>query len=480
MPPAALGAVASGHREVSEAAAVALREGGNAFDAAVAAGFAACVAEPMFASLGGGGFLLVRGADGEEALFDFFVDAPGRGIDAAALEPHFEPMTVHFPASDQVFNIGLGSVAVPGALCGLLEVHRVLGVLPLRVLVEPATALAREVVVLNAHQAYVQELLTPIVTLSAPGRAIYAPGGRPRREGERVVNADLAAFLESLPGAADDLYTGALAEVIVRDMREGQGLLGAEDLSAYRVERRTPLDFVYRGHRVLTNPPPAVGGGLIARTFGSWAARPALAWDSAGRRVALAELMEAVERERVLPAAGGTTHISVVDRAGNAASLSLSNGEGSGYLVPGTGIMLNNMLGEDDLYPEGVRALPPGDRVGSLMAPTVVLEAGGVRLVVGSGGSTRICGAIVQVVAGVLDAGLPVREAVEAPRQHWDGEQFQVEPGVSDGVLEALRERWPVNAWGARNLYFGGVHAIAPPTDAAADPRREGHATLVA
>lgn len=479
MPPVALGAVASGHREVSEAAAVALREGGNAFDAALTAGFAACVAEPMFASLGGGGFLLARSADGEETLFDFFVDAPGRGLAAAALEPHVEPMTVHFPASDQVFKIGLGSVAVPGVLRGLLEAQRALGVLPLRVLVEPAAALAREGVVLNAHQAYVQELLTPIVTLSAPGRAIYAPDGRTRCEGERVVNADLAAFLESLPGAADDLYAGALAGTIARDMREGQGLLGAEDLAAYRVERRAPLDFVYRGRRVLTNPPPAVGGGLIARALGSWAARPALAWESAARRVALAEVMEEVERERVLPAAGGTTHISVADRAGNAASLSLSNGEGSGYLAPGTGIMLNNMLGEDDLHPEGFHGLRAGERVGSMMSPTLVLEGGAVRLVAGSGGSKRIRSAIVQVVTGVLDAGLALREAVEAPRQHWDGEQLQVEPGVAADALAALRDRWPVNAWDARSLYFGGVHAVAPPTDAAADPRREGHAAAV-
>jgi len=480
VPPAARGAVASGHREVSEAAAVALREGGNAFDAAVAAGFATCVAEPMFSSLGGGGFLLARSAAGEETLFDFFVDAPGQGPAAAALEPHFEPMTVRFPASEQVFNIGLGSVAVPGALRGLLEAHRALGVLPLRAIVAPAVALAREGVVLNAHQAYVQELLTPIVTLSAPGRAIYAPDGRMRREGERVVNADLAAFLESLPGAADDLYVGALARAIARDMRAGQGLLGAEDLSAYRVERRAPLAFAYRGRRVLTNPPPAVGGALIGRALGFWAARPVLSWDSVGRRVALAEVMEEVERERARPGAGGTTHVSVADRAGNAASLSLSNGEGSGYLVPGTGIMLNNMLGEDDLHPEGFHGWPPGERVGSMMSPTLVLEAGAVCLVAGSGGSKRIRSAIVQVLTGVLDAGLPVREAVEASRQHWDGEQLQVEPGVPDDALAALRERWPVNAWDARSLYFGGVHVVAPPAEAAADPRREGHAAVVA
>merc|ERR1711969_192953 len=128
------------------------------------------------------------------------------------------------------------------------------------------------------------------------------------------------------------------------------------------------------------------------------------------------------------------------------------------------------MLGEDDLHPEGFHGWPPGERVGSMMSPTLVLEAGAVCLVAGSGGSKRIRSAIVQVLTGVLDAGLPVREAVEASRQHWDGEQLQVEPGVPDDALAALRERWPVNAWDARSLYFGGVHVVAPPAEAAADP----------
>ena len=189
--------------------------------------------------------------------------------------------------------------------------------------------------------------------------------------------------------------------------------------------------------------------------------------------------MEQVERERVLPAAGGTTHVSVSDRAGNAASLSLSNGEGSGYVVPGTGVMLNNMLGEDDLHPGGFHVQPPGTRVGSMMSPTLVLEGDSVRLVVGSGGSKRIRSAILQVVTGLLDAGLSLRAAVEAPRQHWDGEQLQVEPGIPANVLAALEARWRVNPWKERNLYFGGVHAVVPGVEAAADPRREGAAAVV-
>ena len=479
---AGLGAVASGHGLVSAAAAELLEDGGNAFDAAVAAGFAACVAEPMFTSLGGGGFLLARSAAGGETLHDFFVDTPGRGLSPDALEPHFLPFTVRFPSSDQVFNMGLGSVATPATLRGLLHVHDALGRVPLARVVEPAARLARTGLLLNEHQAYVQELLRPMLTLTPAGRAIYAPGGRGLQTGERLVNADLAAFLEALPeDRGRDFYEGALAQRIARDMREGGGLLTAEDLAAYRVRERVPLAFAYRGQRVLTNPRPSLGGELIAFALGELEACGSLesGWGSVGNALALAAAMEAAERSRGGPAAGGTTHVSVADAEGNAASLSLSNGEGSGYIAPGTGILLNNMLGEDDLHPDGFHAAPPGERVGSMMAPTLVFEDGAVRLVLGSGGSKRIRSAIVQVIRAVLDFGMDVRAAVEAPRLHWDGEQVQAEPGFDAAALEALRGRWLVNEWRERNLYFGGVHAVAPGTGAAGDPRREGHGTLV-
>ena len=475
------GVVASGHAEVSAAAAEMLRAGGNAFDAALAAGFAASVAEPMFTSLGGGGFLLARSADGSSRVFDFFVDGPGLGLPERALEPHFVPVTVHFPASDQVFHAGLGAVAVPGNLAGFLHVHEKLGSLPLRELVAPALRLARDGVVLNQHQAYVQALLEPILGLTAAGRAIYLSAGRGLREGETLVNPELADFLETLPEhRGRDLYEGALARRVAEDMAEGQGVLTAADLAAYRVREHEPLACRYRGHTLLTNPAPSLGGPLIARTVALLERRElGEQWGSAAHLCALASVLEEVEKLRVPPAAGGTTHVSVCDGAGRCASLSLSNGEGSGYFVPGTGIMLNNMLGEDDLHPDGFHASPPGERVGSMMSPTLALDGGRPRLVLGSGGSKRIRSAIVQVLTGVLDFGLDVREAVEAPRLHWDGACLQVEPGFSTEALGALAGDRPLNPWSERNLYFGGVHAVAPGGGGAGDPRRQGHACVV-
>jgi gamma-glutamyltranspeptidase/glutathione hydrolase len=498
-----LGVVATGHPAVSEAAAAILRAGGNAFDAAIAAGFVAAVAEPMFTSLGGGGFLLARTCEGREVVFDFFADTPGRGLSGEQLEPHFVPMTVHFPASDQVFNIGLGSVAVPGALAGLVEAHARLGRIALTRVVAPAAYLARHGVVLNEVQAYVLGLLVPINTLTPDARALFAPEGRTPRVGERMANPDLASFLDALPeDRGRGFYRGALAGRIAEDMRNGGGLITVEDLAAYRVAEREPLALPYRGHRVLTNPPPSFGGSLLGfslRLLDEAAPDPP-DWGSPDHLRGLAAVMVEVEllrdrgvtlagapgaelldscTTRVRRAAGGTSHISVADSAGNAASMTLSNGEGSGYIAPGTGIMLNNMLGEDDLHPDGFHASPPGMRVSSMMSPTLVLSGDRVDLIVGSGGSKRIRTAIAQVIDAVIGHGMDVKAAVEAPRLHWDGESMQAEPGFAPDALAALERSWRVNRWAERNLYFGGVQAVDPSGAGAGDPRRGGDALRV-
>jgi gamma-glutamyltranspeptidase/glutathione hydrolase len=196
-------------------------------------------------------------------------------------------------------------------------------------------------------------------------------------------------------------------------------------------------------------------------------------WLSPG---ALPEAERRTASAHVRRSSGGTTHVSVCDGEGNAASMTTSNGEGSGYLVPGTGIMLNNMLGEDDLHPEGFHASPPGERVSSMMSPCLLLGAEGVRLVAGSGGSKRIRTAMLQALCAVVDFAAPVQETVEFPRLHWDGERVQVEPGFPEAALEALRSRWELNLWPERNVYFGGVNAAAPDGQAAGDPRRGGAA----
>jgi gamma-glutamyltranspeptidase/glutathione hydrolase len=279
-------------------------------------------------------------------------------------------------------------------------------------------------------------------------------------------------------------------------------LLTQEDLAGYRVVERAPLALAYRGRRVLTNPPPALGGslsGFMLRLLAEAAPRPP-DWGSPAHLRCLSAVMLEVEsmRERspsveaaqppdvvtacgsrVRRSTGGTTHISVADADGNAASMTLSNGEGSGYIAPGTGIMLNNMLGEDDLHPDGFHASPAGLRVASMMAPSIVLDGDRVELIVGSGGSKRIRTALLQVISAVIDHEMHVRAAVEAPRLHWDGACIQAEPGFAADALASLERTWRVNRWSERNLYFGGVQAVDPGGEGAGDPRRGGHALVV-
>ena len=500
--------VATGHHLVSKAAATVLEGGGNAFDAAVAAGFAGAVVEPCLTSLGGGGFLLARTSGNQllkqEIFFDFFVDTPGRGLHEIP-EPHFFPVTVAFGGSDQDFNIGLGSVAVPGTLKGLLHVHQRLGYMDLRDVLQPALSLARGHV-LNDFQSTFMQLLYPILTLSQTGRRLYEPEGTYLQEGDTLKNVELAGFLEQV---ADDqgrsFYEGEIAQAIVRDMRAGEGLLTVKDLAAYTVIEREPLQVRYRDYTLLTSPPPSFGGTLIAlslalhqqvkqnQIFGS--CQHLLQTTAIMQEVErlreqgwitphkLEQLMDSTQLEQAARTvrlfSRGTTHVSIADRDGNVASMTCSNGEGSGYFAPGTGVMLNNMMGEDDLHPDGFHAGPPGERVGSMMSPSLLLDAEGVvKLVMGSGGSKRIRTAITQVLTQVIDHNRDVQQAVEAPRLYWDGEMLQVEPGFAADVIKAVGKQVNVNCWKEQSVYFGGVHTVVPGKTGVGDPRRGG-ATIV-
>ena len=484
--------VATGHPLVSRAAMEIIENGGNAFDAAVGAGFASAVAEQTLTSLGGGGFLLARTNKGEETLFDFFTNTPGIGLDHSNLEPHFFPVTIHFPGSDQDFNIGLGSVAVPGNLKGFLHVHKRLGRLDLEKILQPAIRLARDGLKLNDWQGYFLNLLEPIVTYSPAGRELYTINGTCAKQGDHITNPQIADFLSQLPDdCGDNFYRGELAKKIDHDMRRCQGLLTAADLAAYKVIERSPLASGYRDYTFLTNPAPSMGGSLIGLALSLLGTQDmsGISYHSVEHILLTAKLMTEVEKlrengintlslhksgDRIRQFSRGTTHISIADAEGNVASMTCSNGEGSGYFVPGTGIMLNNMMGEDDLHPEGFHASPPGQRVSSMMSPSLLLKDDAVAMVIGSGGSKRIRTAITQVLSAIIDFNIPVQQAVESPRIHWDGSIMQAEPGLPLEAIDALKKHWPVNIWSTVDVYFGGVHTVIPNIAGGGDPRRGG------
>ncbi len=475
-----------------------LEAGGNAFDAVVAAGFASTVCEPGFTSLAGGGFLLARTPDGRSVVHDFFVDTPGRGRSGVAAEPVFEEVAVSFGVAEQRFHCGPGSVAVPGTLAGLLHVHRRLGTLPLAEVVAPAATLASHGVVVTANQAADLALLAPILARTPASRAIYCPLGPVLGEGEVLRNPDLGAFLHRLgTDSSATFYRGDGATDLVGQLDAGGSGLTVADLAGYRVIEREPRRFTYRGRTLLANPPPTFGGALLAvalarfEAFGTAAALGSvelarslvavMAGVDADRDARHPELMAALRTgpiddpgERPVTTRG-TTHVTVADHLGNVASMTTSNGECSGDVIAGTGISCNNMLGEDDLHPDGFHAAAPGVRVASMMSPTFVLDAdGAIELALGSGGSKRIRSALLQVLVSVLDHRVELANAIEAPRLHWDVDHVEIEPGWPVEVLTALEAESPVNRWPDRSMYFGGVHAVAPGRTTASDPRRGG------
>ncbi len=518
------GAVAAGHPLTAEAGARILAEGGNAVDACIAAAFVSWVAESPLTGPGGGGFMLVhRARDGVDSLLDFFVAVPGNELPPG---PRGEMLAVDIAFDErttQAFHIGPAAVAVPGMPAGLATAHRRYANLPWAELLAPAVELARAGVPLNSGQAFLHEILDVILRSDSEGRRIYG-GDRALGEGERVVMADLAETLEWLAAeGADVFYYGELAQRVSEAVRAGGGAVTEADLAAYRVIRRRPVRAAYRGHEFVSNPPPSSGGLLIAFALRVLdrlgpptplespdgiarvaeamreAARlrgPGFVGDlyrggAAGRLLAedRVEAAAASARAAVLAAAPesvgvpSTTHISVADARGNAASLSASTGCGSGVVVPGTGVQMNNMLGEPDLNPPG-RASRPGARLTSMMAPSILLEDGRPRLVVGSAGSIRLRAAILQIVLRVVDEGLSADGAIREPRVHLDDNVLHLEGGVEASTAAALQEAgYRVNRWAGRNLFFGGASAVALRADgaleAAGDPRRGGAGVVV-
>jgi gamma-glutamyltranspeptidase/glutathione hydrolase len=519
------GAVAAGHPLTARAGAQALEQGGNAVDACVAAAFAAAVTESYLTSPAAGGFMLVHARGRPPRIADFFVAAPGlglkkpRGGEMDAIEVGFGPGS----SATQPFLIGPAAVAVPGAAAGLEAVHRSYGRLPWQELLAPAIELARGGVELTRPQAHLHAMLDPIIRHSDEARRVYSNASGSRLvAGDTLRLPDLASTFEAIASrGAAALYRGELAKAVVACVRDGGGSLTIADLAAYRVVWRRPVSVRFRGHDVLSNPPPSSGGVLIAYGLALLERLPDAPAGSAAAIAELAEVMREQSRVRnggfnrglhrgglagrllsstSLRAArrriekhldgvpepsapGGTTHVSAIDGDGNAAALSTSTGSGSGVIVPGTGIYLNNMLGEYDLV--GGTVPRPGARLTSMMAPTIALRPHGTpRLVVGSAGSARLRGAIMQIVVNALEHCLGVEEAIDAPRVHLDEPYVHCEGGHDQTELDQLADLgFEVVRWRRRNLFFGGAAAVEVLDDgtaaAAGDPRRGGAGVLV-
>jgi gamma-glutamyltranspeptidase/glutathione hydrolase len=499
---ASRGVVAAGHPLTAEAGATVLREGGNAVDAAVAATLASFSVESALTGLGAGGFMTVK-APGEPAtLIDFFVAAPGLG--GHTLGDELKPIPVHFDAkTTQIFNAGAVSCAVPGTAAGLSAALERFGSAPMPELIGPAVRLARDGAPLNSQQAYILRILERIYTSTEAAREIYAPEGRILREGEIFRYPDLATAIERYAeeGSAS-IYSGEVAATIEEYVCSRGGLLSVADLSAYEAIEREPVAARFAGYELLSNPPPSAGGLLIAfslalleRMERSGTSEVAAAMQAAnlarGEGFASGLEREGFASEFLDPAAletalsrsdrlGSTTHLAAMDSDGLCASVTCSNGTGSGMVVPGTGVHLNNMLGEEDLNPLGFHQSAPGTRISSMMAPTLLLQGGEVLAGLGSAGSNRIRSAVLQTTVNLLAHKMAPQQAVDAPRIHLEAGVLHAEPGIDPALLDRIEAGGgEVVRWAERNLFFGGVQVVtrdpaSGALDGGGDPRRGG------
>jgi gamma-glutamyltranspeptidase / glutathione hydrolase len=490
------GVVAAGHPLTAKAGADVLREGGNAVDAAVAAMLMSFAVEPLLTGLGAGGHMLVAGGGQAPAVLDFFVQAPVRRQDGGAAE--LEAVDVSFGDAAQVFYIGPASCGVYGTPAGVCAAIERWGSLPLARLTAPAAKLARDGVALNAGQGYIAEILADLLTSTPECAALWAPQGRVLREGELLRNPELGDALERLGAdGAEPFYRGDIARAVCDWLTERGGSLSAHELGAYHAIEREPVRVGYRDRVVLTNPPPSAGGTLLAYSLELLDRGPRppplqavlVAMEAAQAQRRTPEFLGGLLAqegflERFLQAQlGSTTHISVLDSGGRACSVTCTNGEGSGVVVPGTGIHVNNVMGEEDLNPLGFHRHPAGTRMPSMMAPSIVLAAPGgsagdeVELVLGSAGSNRIRSAILQTIISVVDHGLDAREAVDAPRMHVEDGVVYHEPGIDTHAIRELSPDREVVGFHSPNLFFGGVQAVHSSggrLTGAGDPRRGG------
>jgi gamma-glutamyltranspeptidase / glutathione hydrolase len=464
--PRVISAVAAGHPATADAGAEILAAGGSAADAAVGAALASCVAETLMTGLLGGGHAIHwDAAAGAARNLDCFVAVPGLGAERRAAE--VVALDVPFGAELLHYSVGPATCGVPGVPAGLDELWRAHGRLPWPRLVEPALRIARAGAELPPAHAACLAMLEPVMRMNE-GARIYAPGGRLLAAGARVKLPGLVRALELVAeeGAAT-FYRGTIASVLLELCAERGGLVTADDLAAYEVRWSAPADCTYLGGRVATR----AGLSEIPAALGRL---PRLGSLTAGERVVA--LVDALTFKRG-DASAHTTNVVAVDADGNACVVTTSLGLGSGDWLPGLDLHLNSMLGEADL----IRGrLVPGERMESMMAPTLALDGGGrLAFAGGAAGGTRIRTALIGVLAGVLDEGLAPADAVARPRFHPAGAAINAEPGVDEeGLAELERRDWRVRRWDAPHHYFGGVSVVAR-TGAAGDPRRSGAARVL-
>lgn len=522
------GMVVSQNEVASRVGATILEQGGNAVDAAIAVGLALAVTLPRAGNIGGSGFMLIQMADGSDTLaLDFRSVAPAAATAEAYLDSEGQ-------LDRDRMTFGSQAPAVPGTVAGFAHAWEQHGSLPWAALVEPAVRLAEEGIVVTEDLAFALKEARPILARYEGSAAAYLKAdGKPYGPGERLLQPDLAWSLRHLAEqGADAFYRGPVGERIADYMASVGGLMTQQDLADYRVRVREPVVGTYRDHQVVAVPPVSSGGLTLVQMLnvlshfdleplkaGSAKTLHLLAEvmkrSAANRRVGLgdpdyvelprqgylstalaADLAADIDPTRSTPVAEidpadarlyesrDTTHYSVVDQYGNAVSTTYTLGYsfGSGFAVPGTGILLDNQM-RNFTYgkPGHANELKPGKRMASTMTPTIVLDPkGDVLLVTGSPGGSRIINIVLQLIVNVVDFDMNVAEATHAPRIHqqWRTPDLGVEPGTSPDTVKLLES---FGHTVVEQQTMGSTQSIVRRENllyGAADPRRPGAAAI--
>ena len=498
------GAIAAGDELTAEAGSEILKVGGNAFDAAVAATIMTFAASSTITSMAGGGYMMAAESSGKRHLLDFFVQTPKSR--RPVKESEFYPVIVDFGDKKQEFHVGRGTSATPGNLAGLFEIHKRYCRLPFSELVAPAIDASKKGIKLHSQTKYQADILKPILSISKTGRDIYFEKDQIKALGNTYVLPEFADFLEFIGNNGPrEFYEGEIARKISGEHQEYGGHLTMDDFLSYRVIERDPISVPYRDHHVYLNAPPNAGGPLIAFTLSLLNQFPLKKsdWGSLRHLNLLAQaiehtslvrdkklnnkfnktdlvetlldkrlldiIVETIQKE--LHKSGNTTHVSTADEFGNFVAITTSVGEGCGHYLAGTQIMMNNMLGEEDLNPTGFHHWKTNTRMSSMMSPSLLCHKNKPVAVLGSGGSNRIRSAIVQAISNHIDFKMDPDDTVNAPRIHWERNHLDVEPGYNESIIHdiILPPESEIIKWTAKNMYFGGVHAVF----------KDGHGNLV-
>ena len=483
-------AISAGHKITLAVAKEILLSKGNAFDAAIAAHLAMFVTEPCMASAGGNGFALTRTAKGEIQFLDFFCQTPIIKRNLNDLD--FYPVVVDFGNDTEEFHVGMGAAAVPGSIAGVFEMHRRFGTIPMKELIEPAIQLAKKGVPLDAFQAYDFQLLKPIFQQDSKVKEIFFnPNGQIKKEGDLIQMPGMADFLTFISAEGErGFYQGDIAKKVAEDSQQKGGFLTRADFENYQVNVLNPLKIEYKNRHIYLPNGPSKGGAMIALMLSQVNEKEssiALAIEKTQKIIANESQIKA-HLDKVFPKNNfhlqpsissnrGTSHFNILDRWGNAVSLTSSIGEGCGYFIPETNMQLNNMLGEIFLLPNGAHSWTPNTRMHSMMTPTMVTQLNGdLELITGSGGANRIPYAIGQVIYHLYEKQKTLHQSTSYPRVHFQDDGYKVERGFDFSL-----EKSNVIFWEELTMYFGGVHSIFKHkngVDAIGDERRFGVAEI--